>query len=58
MIQSVRVGMAIGKGLVLPRMIVLMSEVVCSIDFRGFRWISDWVQRRTEHPTNSLLDRI
>ena len=35
MIQSVRVGMAIGKGLVLPRMIVLMSEVVRSIGFRG-----------------------
>ena len=41
MIRSVRVGMDIGEGLVLARMIVLMSEVVCSIGFGGFRWISD-----------------
>ena len=36
MIRSVRVGMDIGEGLVLARMIVLMSEVVCSIGFGGF----------------------
>ena len=36
MIRSVRVSMDIGKGLVLARMIVLVSEVVCSIDFGGF----------------------
>ena len=41
MIRSVRVGMDIGEGLVLARMIVPMSEVVCSIDFGGFHWISD-----------------
>ena len=41
MFRSVRVDMDIGEGLVLARMIVLMSEVVCSFDFEGFRWGSD-----------------
>ena len=50
MIRRVRVGMTIGKGLVMARMIVLVSEVVSIIGSGGFRWISDWVQRRTEHP--------
>ena len=35
MFRSVRVDIDIGEGLVLARMIVLMSEVVCTIGFRG-----------------------
>ena len=52
MIRSVGVQMDIGKGLVLARTIVLMSEVV----FRRISWISDWAQRRTEHP--NIIDQI
>ncbi len=40
MIWSAMVDMGIGEGLVLASTIVLISDVVCSIDFGRFHWIS------------------